>query len=157
MMTTHTLAIGEAAQACGLTAKTIRYYEQIGLIPAAPRTNRAARTGGNRMYSEADVDRLRFVHNARLLGLALADIRDLLIAADGGCPGEQPIYLEKLAGKLKAIDDRIADLLALRGTVEALMSRGRQASAKRCWRAGCACMRPDGEALTPTANAKADG
>lgn len=154
-MKRSTLSIGEAAQACGLNAKTIRYYEQIGLIPAALRTNRAARTGGNRVYSEADVDRLRFVHNARSLGLGLDDIRDLLVAADGGCPGEQPIYREKLAEKLKAIEDRIADLLTLRRTVEALMSQGRQATAKSCSRAGCVCMRPAGEALNPTKKAKA--
>lgn len=139
-MTSSTLSIGKAAQACGLNTKTIRYYEQIGLIPPASRNNRAARTGGNRVYSDADVERLRFVHNARLLGLGLHDIRDLLVAADGGCPGEQPIYRDKLADKLKAIDERIDHLRALRRAVEALMSRGRAAPGMRCTSAGCACM-----------------
>ena len=164
-MTGPTLSIGEAALACGLNTKTIRYYEQIGLIPAASRTNRAARTGGNRVYSDADVDRLRFVHNARSLSLSLDDIGDLLVAADGGCPGEQPIYREKLADKLKAIDERMDDLRTLRRAVEALMSRGRAPRSERCTCAGCACMQvsqplqrsgaPTLEALKQTAKMKA--
>lgn len=142
-MTTPKLSIGAAAQACGLNAKTIRYYEQIGLIPAPLRTNRAARTGGNRSFSEADLERLRFVHNARSLGLGLDDIRDLLVAAAGGCPGEQPIYRQKLTDKLKAIDQRIAHLRALRSTVQTLMSRRLETTSRACSCAGCACMNAD--------------
>ena len=52
--------IGKAAHASGLTAKTIRYYEQIGLIPKARRHNSsgAPHTGGDRIYSETDIGRL---------------------------------------------------------------------------------------------------
>lgn len=112
-MAEHTLSIGEAAGASGLGAKTIRYYERIGLIPRARRGNRAARTGGNRLYDHADVERLRFIRNARLLGLGLEDIRELLIAAEGGCPGDQPVYYAKLLSQLAAIDDRIEHLRTL--------------------------------------------
>lgn len=138
-MAANSFSIREAAEASGLNAKTIRYYEQIGLIPRARRGNRAARTGGNRIYHEADIERLRFVRNARLLGLGLADIRDLLTAADGGCPGDQPLYHETLAEHLKAIDDRIEHLLALRTAVKKLISRRRDTGGG-CTRAGCGCM-----------------
>lgn len=70
-------------------------------------------------------DRLRFIRNGRLLGLSLDDIRELLAAADGGCPGEQPIYNEKLAGHLKAIDERIGYFVALRTAVEKLITSAR--------------------------------
>lgn len=57
-MTSREYSIGDAAKASGLTVKTIRYYEAIGLIPKAARHNSGAHTGGNRVYSEADVGRL---------------------------------------------------------------------------------------------------
>ena len=59
-------SIGEAAKASGLSARTIRYYEQIGLIPEAPRNaGNGTATAGMRVYSEDDVGRLRFVQRAR--------------------------------------------------------------------------------------------
>jgi MerR family copper efflux transcriptional regulator len=139
-MLENTFSIGAAAEASGLNAKTIRYYEQIGLIPPARRGNEAARTGGNRVFSEADVDRLRFIRNARLLGLGLDDVRDLLTGANGGCPGKQRLYHETLIEHLRAIDDRIEHLLALRSAVERLMSRERPGSRGAGMRAGCGCM-----------------
>jgi MerR family copper efflux transcriptional regulator len=63
-------SIGEAATAYGLGVKTIRYYEQIGLIPKAARTNVGLHTGGHRLYGEADIGWLRFIWHARLLGSA---------------------------------------------------------------------------------------
>jgi DNA-binding transcriptional MerR regulator len=139
-MTVSMFSIGEAARASGLNAKTIRYYEQIALIPPARRANRAARTGGNRIYSEVDLNRLRFIHGARLIGLPLDDVRDLLAAADGGCPGDQPLYHEKLTEHLQAIDDRIGHLLSLRRAVGNLMSRERGGGAGACVMPGCDCM-----------------
>ena len=65
--------IGQAAKESGVSAKMIRYYEQIGLIPRADR-----RESGYRDYSPADVHRLRFIRRARDLGFAVAEINDLL-------------------------------------------------------------------------------
>jgi len=75
------LSIGDAAEATGLSVKTIRYYEQIGLIPKAARTNGGSHTGGHRIYREPDLGRLRFIHHARLFGLGLADIRGVMLIA----------------------------------------------------------------------------
>lgn len=65
--------IGEASKASSVSAKMIRYYEQIGLIPAADRTE-----SGYRAYSQTDVHRLHFIRRARDLGFSVAEITDLL-------------------------------------------------------------------------------
>ncbi len=76
-------SIGKAATVSGLTTKAIRYYEQIGLIPIAPRRNKesAPHTGGDRVYGDADIARLRFIHHARLVDLSLADLREPVAVA----------------------------------------------------------------------------
>ncbi|WP_321164402.1 MerR family transcriptional regulator [Pseudomonas aeruginosa] len=65
--------IGAAANVSGLTAKMIRYYERIELVPASRRTR-----SGYRDYLERDVQVLRFIHHARELGFSLTQVRALL-------------------------------------------------------------------------------
>ncbi|MFT0850756.1 Cu(I)-responsive transcriptional regulator [Achromobacter sp. F4_2707] len=65
--------IGQAAKATGVSAKMIRYYEDIGLIPPVARTS-----SGYRTYSNSDLHRLNFVRQARDLGFSVKEIGDLL-------------------------------------------------------------------------------
>ena len=137
------LTIGEAAKASGLTTKTIRYYERIGLIPRADRRNSQARTGGDRIYGEADLGRLQFVRHGRLLGLGLADIRELVALADGkDLPTRHPEYRRVLARRLNEIDDRIGHLLGLRAAIERLIAPERRRDAESCAQGTCCCMQP---------------
>ena len=67
------MQIGRVAERSGVPAKTIRYYEEIGLISKPERT-----AGGYREYDKQDVDILRFVSRARSLGFSIKDVRNLL-------------------------------------------------------------------------------
>lgn len=103
------MRIGELAAQLGINPRTIRYYEGIGLLPAADRT------GANyRRYQAGDADRLTFIKTAQRLGLSLDEIREILALRDRG---EAPCgYVRRvLARELDAIDDRIAELRTLRG------------------------------------------
>jgi len=136
-------SIGEAARASGLTTKTIRYYEQIGLIPRALRHNSesAPHTGGDRVYGDVDVARLRFIHHARLLDLTLSDVRELVTIADrAGCPSEHPRYGGVLKRHLHDIDERINHLLGLRHSVAKLLHPSEPMASDSCTWTTCDCM-----------------
>ncbi|MBI2753766.1 MAG: MerR family transcriptional regulator [Betaproteobacteria bacterium] len=134
--------IGQAAKASGLSARTIRYYEQIGLIPGAPRrAGNGAAVAGTRVYAEDDVGRLRFVKRAREVELGLKDVRSLVSVADGGgCPSTHSVYREILRSHLRGLDSRINHLLALRSSVHSMLGEGRGAPAVCCGWGACECL-----------------
>ena len=103
--------IGEASRASGIKVPTIRYYEEIGLLPSPPRTQ-----ANRRLYDAADLRRLRFIRHARELGFEIAPIRELLELAgqpDKPCEGADRIAVAHLAD----IDHKIARLTALRSEI----------------------------------------
>jgi MerR family copper efflux transcriptional regulator len=107
------MVIGEAARASGVSAKMVRYYEQIGLIPAAARTD-----AGYRLYSAADVDTLRFIRRARDLGLSIERIRVLVGLWQGGRPSRD---VKRVAlAHVAELEARIAELAAMRGALQQL-------------------------------------
>ena len=108
-----TLTIGQIARRTGISAKTIRFYEEIGLLPRPPR-------GPNsyRRYSPADINRLLLLRRIRLLGLPLSSAKPLLTgASDARCGDVQRELLLLVEERLRAIDQEIAELHALRETV----------------------------------------
>jgi DNA-binding transcriptional MerR regulator len=70
--------IGEAAEAVGLSLRTIRYYEETGLVPPSGRSS-----GGFRLYTDADIERLRLVKSMKPLDLTIEEMRELLSIRDG--------------------------------------------------------------------------
>ena len=98
------MLIGELALKAGLSAKTIRFYEQAGLMPAPPRT-----PAGYRDYPPGALDRLMFVANAQVAGFTLAEIRSVLAVRDGGDPPCR--HVATLIGQhLAQVEQRIAEL-----------------------------------------------
>jgi DNA-binding transcriptional MerR regulator len=79
MSTGESLRIGDVARLVGTTPRTIRYYEEIGLLAEAP----ARPSGGHRLYTQSEVDRLREVMRLKeLLGLSLEELRTVLAAEE---------------------------------------------------------------------------
>jgi len=109
------LRVAELAEAVGLSADTIRYYERVGLLPPQART-----PAGYRAYDGGAVDRLRFIQGAQRLGLKLRDIADLLAVRDTGvCPCEPAEQL--LRRRLMELDAEMTRLAALRVQVVAML------------------------------------
>ena len=98
--------IGAASKASGVSAKMIRYYEQVGLIPAADRSG-----GGYRIYSKTDVELLRFVRRARDLGFSVEQIGELLALwqdknrASGDVKRLAEAHLAELRQKIAGLQD----------------------------------------------------
>jgi DNA-binding transcriptional MerR regulator len=103
---TSGLRIKQVAEASGFTAATLRYYEQIGLLPEASRT-----PAGYRLYDQCTLDRLAFIARAKQLGCSLEEIAGLTAAWDGGRCGPVQDELRRLvAGKIEATRHQIAEL-----------------------------------------------
>ena len=113
------LTIGRVAEAAGCKVQTIRYYEQIGLLPPPPRSE-----GKQRLYGQADVDRLAFIRHARGLGFPLQAIRDLLSLADRPDQSCAAVYTIARA-QLKEVEQRISRLQALKIELERMVEQCR--------------------------------
>lgn len=112
-------ALGQGPTASGLTTKTIRYYEQAGLLPEPPRT-----TSGYRDYTGEAVNRLAFIRDAQGAGLPLAEIRGILALRDSG---QTPCdHLSRLIDQ--HLDEINRSLAELRKTRTALRDLARRAA-----------------------------
>jgi Cu(I)-responsive transcriptional regulator len=110
------LSIGNLSKATGTKVVTIRYYEQVGLLPIPARTE-----GNYRTYREEHLRRLRFIRRCRALGFTLDQIRELLRISsrqDQACAEVDRIT----AGRLAEIEEKIADLSRLADELRRLSS-----------------------------------
>ncbi len=111
------LSIGKLGQATRVKVPTIRYYEQIGLLPEPDRS-----AGNQRLYPQAALDRLAFIRHARELGFPLDAIRDLLGLSDR--PDQSCAAADAIARvQLDAVRDRIARLRALEAELQRMLAQ----------------------------------
>lgn len=108
------LRIGELAGHLGLNPKTVRYYEDIGLLPRPRRT-----AAGYRLYDAADRDRLQFIVKARAIGLSLDEIGQILALRGAGQPPCEHV-LGLLDQKLAAVEQHLRALTEFRQELLAL-------------------------------------
>ncbi|OKH26561.1 heavy metal-responsive transcriptional regulator [Hydrococcus rivularis NIES-593] len=108
--------IGNVAKSSGVPIKTIRYYEELGLLKSSARME-----GGFRLFNSDVLERLHFIKRAQSLGLSLSEIKEFLNVHDGGELPCEHIKI-KLEDKIKAIDEQIQQLLILRQELSGLVS-----------------------------------
>jgi DNA-binding transcriptional MerR regulator len=108
--------IGSLAREAGIKVQTVRYYEQIGLLPRAPRSE-----GNQRLYDERARRRLTFIRHARELGFPLDAVREFLELADR--PEQSCDRADEIARRqLEAVERRIVRLEALRGELTRMIA-----------------------------------
>jgi DNA-binding transcriptional MerR regulator len=100
------IRISELAERSGFPATTLRYYEQLGLLPAAPRT-----ANGYRVYGEDALARLEFIDRAKRLGVPLTEIAELVeVWATGDCPPVQTRLAALVETKAREVNEQLAEL-----------------------------------------------
>lgn len=110
------MQIGDASKATGVSAKMIRHYESIGLIPQADR-----RSSNYRDYGSEDVHRLGFIRRARDLGFSIEEIRELLKLWGDRERSSRDVKALTL-GHIEELDTKIASLTEMRATLSHLVS-----------------------------------
>jgi DNA-binding transcriptional MerR regulator len=101
MSTDRLLQIGEAAESVGMSLRTVRYWEEIGLVRPEARSK-----GGFRLYSGADLHRLLVIKAMKPLGLTLEEMRELLDLLDEAAPPDAP---DEVFDRLRVLADRVQD------------------------------------------------
>lgn len=128
------MKIGELATRSGTTARTIRFYEQAGLLPEPTRT-----PSGYRDYGTEFIDRLAFIRRAQAAGLTLREICQVLAIHDRGETRPCTHVRHVLTARLGHVRAQIAELLMLEGHLEVLLTHAQQdeppgqAQATVCW------------------------
>lgn len=111
------ISIGKLSRETGVKIPTIRYYEQIGLLPEPERNG-----GGQRIYGRATLDRLSFIRHARELGFSLEDIRELTILSEN--PSQNCHTVDSIAARqLTAVQKRISRLQALETELQRMLGQ----------------------------------
>jgi len=116
---TDGLRVGEVATAAGVHVETLRYYERRGLLA---RPNRSP--GGHRLYPVEAVTQLRVIKTAQRLGFTLAEVADLVETGTHHHRGRDAGLQTRAAAKLAEVDQRIADLVVIRDTLQEALTAG---------------------------------
>ncbi len=105
--------IGQASRQSGVSAKAIRHYESLGLMPAVPRR------GSYRLYQAEHIDAIRLIRKAQSLGFTLAELRQL---GTDDCTPDWPRFVQALSHKRASLADEIKHLQALDAELAALQA-----------------------------------
>lgn len=126
------MLIGEVAERSGVTAKTLRFYEDAGVLSPPGRT-----PSGYRDYDDSALERLAFIRAAQAAGLTLAEIRDVIAIREGGRAPCSHVR-ELLDAKAAAATRQITELRRLKGELDRLRARATEVDPSTC-RPGSVC------------------
>ncbi len=146
------LKIGEVARLVNVPAKTLRYYEEIGLVSPAGRTD-----AGYRLYGWRELEQIEFVRRAKLMGLSLEEIKSLVRAAEDGIPNKVFQRLDDLLERsLEETERKIEELRAFRESLLEYRARTAEAATDGTCRCGerrdsefCGCVAAATDGMTP--------
>jgi MerR family copper efflux transcriptional regulator len=132
------MRIGEVANRSGVPVKTIRYYEEIGVL-AEPRRSESK----YRNYEPDVIERLRFIRASQAFGLSLGEIKEIVAYRDRG---EVPCahVLDLLRRRSREIDERIVELQQARSVLDGLVTRARKLRPEDCFPSGVCHLIPKG-------------
>lgn len=118
MKSNHLMKIGELAERAGTTPRTIRLYQELGLLQPADRSK-----GGFRLFSEEELRKLRFIHELKLLDIPLAQIAALFEARTKGTTTREAAdqMICELRAKLNIVNSRIASYLRMKEEIEQII------------------------------------
>ena len=137
-----TLTVGQLARATGVPAKTIRYYEQVDVLPAPRRS-----ATGYRQYARRDVHRLLFIRRARALGLSLPSIKTLTAELDGGqCLAMRPHLKHLVTEQLRTVRQQLAEFQLLERQLVQVLQRLLTVSPEESHAEGCRCLETEAAA-----------
>ncbi len=120
------MKIGELANTTGLSTRTVRFYEKVGLLPDPDR-----KPNGYRHYEVSTVDRLRFIRDAQASGLTLAEIGLILDMKDHG-ESTCDHVVSMLDGHISSVDRQIDELIRTRARLAEMAERGRAMDPATC-------------------------
>ncbi len=112
------MTIGTLARRASVPISTVRFYERKGLLRVAARTS-----SGYRSFAESDVARVRFIRRAAELGFTLEELRELLTISTSGTVSHRDLVAYGQS-KVKAIDDKIADLERMKTGLRTVLAEG---------------------------------
>lgn len=115
------MRIGELAQRSGVSVRSLRYYEEQGLLTSVRSSS------GQRHYEDRDVDRVLFLQRLYGAGLSSRTIADLLPCVDSPSQDNSAAALARMAQERERLSDHIAELLTTRDALDAAMDRARRA------------------------------
>jgi MerR family transcriptional regulator, redox-sensitive transcriptional activator SoxR len=119
------MTISEVARQAGLPPSTLRYYEQIGIVPPPPRA------GGQRRYDTSALDRLAVVQRARQVGFTLQEIRRLFFGFDHATPASAR-WRELTDRKLAELDVRMDDIRSMQRLLQRMQKKCRCSTLEQC-------------------------
>lgn len=120
------MRIGQVAERTGVSTKTLRFYEDAGLLPEPSRT-----PAGYRDYPLETLDRVSFIRTAQAAGLTLAQVRQVLDIRDGGAPPCEHVAT-LVSARLAEVETRLAELTQMRARLRELDRRTREVDPADC-------------------------
>ena len=121
------MTVGELAKRGGVNLETVRFYEKERLLPEPERTS-----GGHRLYTDADVERLQFIQRAKWVGFTLKEIRTLMRVREADPSDSCEDAMDLARTKLAQIEDKLSELNKIRETLKSFLKSCPETDVEHC-------------------------